>query len=137
MNKTIINKVCEVNELEFTSTISNFMINNKPYIVEIEGNEIQSWYDYILKIQESFKLPSSCIDSVDRYLDWMRDLSWLDAQGYVLVIRNFKSFLQKELILKKQIVEDFTDIILPFWQEEVEKVVVGGMAKDFKVYLIS
>ncbi|MBP2000770.1 hypothetical protein J2Z69_001801 [Paenibacillus shirakamiensis] len=105
-------------------------------VVELNGSEIQSWEDYALAIQQNFRFPTSCTDSIDRYLDWIRDLSWIEREKYILVIHQYDKFLQQNPKLKNDILADFTDIILPFWQEEVESVVVGGKAKTFMVYLV-
>lgn len=54
------------------------------YLVEINGKEIQSWEDYIKKIEETFKLPTRWINNIDAYNDWMRDLGWLKKRKLYL-----------------------------------------------------
>ena len=106
------------------------------HLVELQGNEIQSWKDYIRRIEVDFEFPTQCADIWARYMDWIRDLSWLGKEAYVLVIHDYTSFLRKDLKLKKGIIESFTDYILPWWQEDVVNCVVGGRAKPFNVYLV-
>lgn len=104
-------------------------INNKEhtFVVEINVHSIQSWKGYISEIQREFNFPTSCYDSVDRYLDWMRDLSWLEKESYIIIINNFKQFLKKDLKLKREIISDFEEIILPYWERK---------SKLFLVYLV-
>jgi hypothetical protein len=136
MSKTINNKVLSLDNKNIETVKTELKSNDMAYLVEIDGKQIQSWEDYISAIQNNFKLPTPCFDSVDRYLDWMRDLDWLKKEEYILIITNYNLFLKNNSELKKQIIEDFVDVILPFWQEEVEEVVVDGKAKPFMVYLV-
>lgn len=130
------NKVQEVSLEDFATIKLELIDNPEIFLVELSGSEIQSWDDYVTKMQINFRFPTSCKDSVDRYLDWMRDLSWIEKEKFILVIHQFDKFLQKLPELKSEIMSDFTDIILPFWQEEVSEVVVGGQAKIFMVCLV-
>jgi hypothetical protein len=59
---------------------------NNLFVVELDETSIHSWTDYIEQIQTKFQFPTSCLDSWDRYLDWIRDLDWLNKDGYVLII---------------------------------------------------
>jgi len=108
-------------------------------LLELHGNEIQTWEDYINALNKAIHFPTSCLNStygVNRYHDWMRDLDWLGKDGYVLIIYDYKSFLEQNLSLKEEIMEDFTDLILPWWQEEVVNCVIDGKAKSFNIYLV-
>ena len=66
----------------------------------------------------------------------MKDVSWLDTDSIILIISNFNLFLKGEHALKDDIIKDFEDYLLPFWEEEVETTVVDGKKKSFCVYLI-
>lgn len=122
---------------DFFKSINNELFHEKnALIVELDGFGIQSWRDFAIAMQHKFSFPSSCLDSIDRYLDWMRDLTWLNHEKIILVIHNFKFFLKDDQYLKNEIISDFNDIILPFWEQEVEEVVINGKAKPFMVYLI-
>lgn len=130
------NKVTKISSNESEVLIKELKTNKKVFVVEINGYEIKSWHDYISEIQSKFSFPTSCYDSVDRYLDWMRDLQWIDKDDIALIINNHDEFLKSEPELKNEIISDFADIILPFWQEEVKEVVIEGKPKKFMVYLI-
>lgn len=137
MNHDFENKIISIDETEATQIKEQLAGQQDVYVVEIEGDQIQSWYDYISVIQSKFKFPTLCYDNMDRYFSWMRDLGWIEREAYVLIINNFDSFLESDLELKKEIITDFSETILPFWQYEVEEVVVEGKAKPFMVYLVN
>ena len=108
-------------------------------LLELQGKEIQSWEDYINVLDEVIRFPTSCLVwgyGVNRYHDWMRDLDWLEKEGYVIIIHDYGRFLEREPVVKKQIMDDFSDLILPWWQADVENCVVEGKAKPFNVYLV-
>ena len=105
------------------------------YIVDIDGGKILNLSQFLDIMTEKFKFPIPS-KSLDSYLDWIRDLSWIDAQEFVLIIRNFKLFLKNEPERKKTVLETFREYILPWWETEVEQCVVGGKAKPFNIYLI-
>lgn len=132
----IENKVEVVSIEDIKAIKKNVTSDAKIFLAEVNGSTIHSWEDFISEMQDKFKFPTPCFDSVDRYLDWMRDLGWLEYEKYILVINDSKLFLQGKPELKNEIFSDFRNIILPFWQEEVEEVIVGGKAKSFMVYLV-
>ena len=130
------NSIQRISNNEFETIKQSIFMKQNACIVEMDGYEIQSWKSYIGEIENKFKFPTTCIDSVDRYLDWIRDLSWLEKEEYVLIIYNFEKFLSNDLELKNEIIMCFEEYILPFWQSEVEEVVVEGKAKSFMVYFV-
>ena len=106
------------------------------HLVEIYGKEILTWKDYIEIIEKAFRFPTQCTNNFDGYYDWMRDLDWLGKDHYVLVVHDFSHFLEQDQALKKEIIYGFNEVILPWWQEEVERCVVDGKAKSFNIYLV-
>lgn len=117
-------------------TISNKSAGNI-LSVEIDGDQIHTWTDYVLHIEKELSFPSTCVDSMDRYLDWMTDLSWLDQfDGFEIIIKHYSKFMRSEPKLKNEVINDFEEIILPFWEKEVQCVVVGGKPKSFNLGLI-
>jgi len=135
----IQNKIHRVNALDAAKIAQETRNSDCLLLLELCGKEIQSWANYINKLNEVVNFPTSCLNSaygVNRYHDWIRDLDWLGKDGYVLIIYDYKAFLEQEPSLKKEIIEDFTHLILSWWQEEVVNCVVGGKAKPFNVYLV-
>lgn len=136
MGEAINNSVLKITDKEAEGIKNRLYSMDKYFVLELDGADIQSWNDYISVIQSGFQFPTPCFDSVDRYLDLMRDLSWLDKEGFALFINNFDLFLKEDLELGEEIIGDFAEVILPFWQDEVKEVVVEGKAKPFMVYLV-
>lgn len=136
MYDSTTNRVERISHSSVKSLLSELPGDNSILVVEIDGKSIQSWHDYISVIQEKFEFPTPCYNNMDRYNDWMRDLDWLNKEGFQLVIYNFSSFMQGDPELKQKIITRFSDTILPFWQEEIKHVVVGGKPKSFMVYLV-
>lgn len=138
--KNKMNTLYNMSHIEAFSILENIKNNPNIFFAELQGRRIQSWNDYSLEIEKAFHFPSSCRDSIDRYLDWIRDISWLDegfsCSRYVLIIYDFSLMLLNDIPTKKMIKDDFIEIILPWWDGEVENCVLGGKRKQFDVYLI-
>jgi hypothetical protein len=131
-----MNRIYNVSFKEITPVVETLKSLPNTHLVEIDGNNIQSWKEYIAVIENGFKFPTSCIDTMCGYSDWIRDLEWLKKDAYSLVIYDYNKFLRKDKALKRIIMEDFRDSILPWWQEDVVKYVVEGKAKQFNIYLV-
>jgi hypothetical protein len=131
-----INRLVNVDQNEIYELKHNIS-KDKIHMVELDGKCIHSWIDYISEMQTKFKFPTSCMDSFDRYLDWITDLHWLgDKEQFILIIHNYNEFIKDDPLMKKNIITTLEDHVLPFWEVEVEHVVVGGRRKSFMVYLV-
>ena len=129
------NEVIYTNSEEMRQIKLNSLSDGATFLAEIDGKSINNLEQYLVQISDLFKFPMPS-RSLDSYCDWMRDLEWFEVEGYALVIYNFKNLFIDEPSMKETILEDFEELILPWWQEEVERCVVGGKAKSFNVYLV-
>lgn len=136
MSKEIVNRIESIHIEDVSALKERAEHDDRILLVQLDGDLIQSWDDYVSVIQEQFKFPTPCNDSIDRYEDWMRDLDWLNKDGFVLIINNYGSFLKYAEDVKSMIIDGFSEVILPFWQEDVKSVVVGGQPKPFTIYLV-
>ena len=127
------NKIYYVSSEEMQCLKTEFNKKKDIFIVEIDGNLIQNEREFLDTMTEKFKFPYS-VNGLDGYLDWIRDLDWIEKPEYILIINNFRNFLKNEPIVKKNIVHTFEDTVLPWWEKEVENCVVEGKAKAFNVY---
>lgn len=130
------NKIWCVNKKEFENLCIQWENDEKLFIAVLDGDLVQNWNQYLDKMYELFQMPNDSKKGVATYLDWMRDLEWLQCEGYILVINNYKKFIGTNTELKKSIIKDFEEYILPFWEEEVVNCVVGGYPKLFNVFLV-
>ena len=71
------------------------------------------------------------------YNDYIMDLMWIEPEGVVLIIHNYDLMLVDHFKLKSDIISDFKEIILPWWEGEVVGHMVGGKPRKFTVYLES
>ncbi len=136
MGRTYSNKIIEISEFDLMTCLDDIKQNYEAKIIEIDGKCVDSWEDYSRVIEKEFDFPTTCVENMDGYSDWIRDLSWIDADAYIIVIRNANSFLKNNIELKKTIFNHFTESIFPFWEYDVEKYVVDGKRKLFIVFLV-
>lgn len=107
------------------------------HLVIIDGKATRTSSDFLRCIGEQLQFPDSQNCNWDAYLDWMRDLSWLDAKSISVVILNFDSFLSKAPDNLKYFVSDLEEVVFPFWQNDAESVFESQDAvKDITVYCI-
>ena len=104
-------------------------------IIKIDGKNIRTKEEFFKEIEIYFSFPRSCEGSLDRFLDWMCDLSWIESDKINVIIKNYNLFLDNDRQFKEIVFQCFEEDILPFWEKEVETVVVGGKPKSFNLYL--
>jgi len=129
------NKIYNVKYEDFTETENTLREDETLFVAEIDGREIKNLEDYFIKAYNIFDFPTPSKNFAS-YSDWIGDLDWLEKDGYALIIYNYNEFLKEDLSSKDVVIENFRNIILPWWETEVEKYVVEGKAKPFNVYLV-
>jgi hypothetical protein len=130
------NKIFNVSSKEIIYLKQEIKKSGALFIGEIDGKLIKQKQDFLDSMSKIFMFPYPA-SGFDGYFDWIRDLDWLQKEGYILIIYNFKEFLNMDMRLKNQIIDDFKNIILPWWESEVEKFVVRGKPKLFNIYLVN
>ena len=128
-------KFITISEAQYDSIIKNADANSV-FVAEIDGNEIKSRDDYLSAIWETFKFPQTGHMNYYAYLDWIRDLDWIDANQFVLVIRNYDNLLEQSPKDKEVIINSLSKTVIPWWESEIKQYQVEGKAKPFNVYLI-
>ena len=106
------------------------------FIGEIDGETIRTRDDYLNAVWQVFSFPYKEYMGLDAYLDWIRDLSWLHAEGYVFIIRRAAAMLRESPRDREIILRSLENTVLPWWESDVEKCVVEGKAKPFDIYLV-
>lgn len=87
-------------------------------IVIIDGKTNKTSKDFLQSIWSQLKFPDIKNCNWDAYLDWMRDLSWLEMISISIVILNYSYFLSEEPNYRQYFISDFQDIIFPFWEND-------------------
>ena len=72
--------------------------------VTVDGSKITSYQDFIDIVQKELQFPEHCGGRVDRFLEQIRDLSWLPYKTYVFTIYNTADLEHRNNALLKQIV---------------------------------
>ena len=129
------NKIYHVSHADFKKIKEGFAEDETLFVAEIDGREIKNLQDYFNKISYICDFPTIS-KSFGSYGDWLGDLDWLGKDGYAVIIYNYSEFMKNDLQSKNHVIESFNDLILPWWETEVEKCVVAGKAKPFNVYLV-
>lgn len=104
-------------------------------MVTVDGSKIHSYKDFIDVMQKELQFPRDCEGIIDRYLDWIRDLTWFGYDRYVFTIKNTQQMMQNNEHDAKELIEDFYKIIIPFWDHEYKRCIVCGMRKDILLKL--
>lgn len=129
------NRILNINKKEKMELSSKFLKLNY-LVIEIDGKKIKDWKDYINILDNIIHFPDDCTKIRNRYIDWLKDLEWLNKEGYIFIINNYSQFMKDNPKDKQLVYEIFYEDILPFWDDEVERVVVGGKKKPCNVYLV-
>ncbi|MBS4750720.1 hypothetical protein KG091_06485 [Carnobacteriaceae bacterium zg-ZUI78] len=153
------NKIYYITSKQWEFVYNNMNKDNLLYF-EIDGKDIQTLHAFIDTMIETFRLPDEHryrfpeperINGTNwpAFLDRMRELSWFHWTAPIcFVIKNFSQFMLKDegkkgqttdpehMTEKEYIIWTFEEYILPFWEEEVEYVVVEGEKREFNVYCV-
>lgn len=129
------NRIVFASDKEAKEEKSKFEQYDDTFIVEIPGEKCVHLEEYLDLMSNLVQFPVKA-KGLDGYNDWMRDLSWINKEKIIIIINNFSLFLQEDVLSKKAVIEDFQEVILPWWESEVVKCVVGGRRKRMLVYLV-
>lgn len=106
------------------------------FFVEIEGAKINTEEDYVREMSKAFKFPCELPSLIlGWYNDYINDLMWIKQNSIILLIHDYDLMLKDEKMLKCEIMDDFLEITLPWWEGEVVGHMVGGKPRRFIVYL--
>ncbi len=115
------------------------------FVAELQGEQITTLAEYYTAIAKAFKFPDlfDKYRNFDSYLDWITDLTWLTYgqkyDGFALFIYDYEEkFMCNDLPKKVSIIETFSEVVLPWWEEEVIHCTDNGCgtARSFQLYLV-
>ena len=134
-----MNTLYKMTKEEFEKKKILYKFNDVKYIV-MDGAGIETYEQYFDKLWEVFgfsEIPEGFKKDYYTEDDFMTEMDELTNEKYVFVIKNYDEFLISNPKVRKRIEDYYENYLLPFWDEEVERVVVEGKRKDFNIYLVS
>ena len=95
-----------------------------------------SIYELVADFEKKLSFPRKCEGSLDRFMDWMRDLMWYDYNQYVFYVTDYYgSFLLYEWKDKGKFIDMFEEILF-FCEFGAERCIVGGKPLEMHLYLV-
>ena len=123
-----MNKLYRMTKEEFERKKILYKFPDTKYIV-MDGAGIETYEQYFDRLWEVFGFS-------DIPEGWKKDY-YTEDDFLTEIILNYDQFLNNNITVKKRIENHYENYLLPFWDEEVERVVVEGKRKDFNIYLVS
>ena len=118
-------------------------LNEKPEInsgktIIIDGEKMLTKLDFLKFIYDKLDFPEKRYMNWDAYLDWMRDLSWIDEKEINIVVMNYKSLFKDDFVYHLYFVPDFENIIFPFWEKSAKEIFIDDKyMKTIKLYCVN
>ena len=134
-----MNKLYRMTKEEFEKKKILYKYNDVKYIV-MDGKGIGTYEQYFDKLWKVFnfsEIPEGWEKDYHTEDDFLTEMDELPDDIYLFVIKNYDDFLANNIEEKAEIEDYYENYLLPFWDEEVERVVVEGKRKDFDIYLVS
>lgn len=134
-----MNQLYRMTKKEFEEKKILYKFNDVKYIV-MDGKGIETYEQYFDKLWEMFafcEIPDGWKKDYHTEYDYMTDDDFLPEEKYALIINNYDLFMKNNQSEKENFEDTYENYLLPFWDEEVERVVVEGKRKDFNIYLVS
>lgn len=130
------NKIVYVTKDEAEVIKENSMYNKDIFFAEINGAQIRTEEEYVQAMVDAFVFPHELPGmKLGWYKDYICDLMWIEQKDIVMLVHDYGLMLLDELNTKKIIMDDFEEIILPWWEGEVVGHMVGGEPRGFLIYL--
>ena len=123
------NKIHYITKLELQD-----LLTFSGFVAIFDGKQIQNKEELFHFFEKIVGLPDA--NNWSSITDWLTDLSWIKAEEYSFIFENYDSFLKDDLSSKVLFLEILEEDVLPWWESDVEKHVVGSKVKSFQVYIV-
>lgn len=134
-----MNKLYRMTKEEFEKKKILYKFNDVKYIV-MDGKGIEIYEQYFDKLWDVFnfsEIPDGWEKDYHTEDDFLTEMDELPDDKYIFIIKNYDDFLANNIEEKAEIEDYYENYLLPFWDKEIERVVVEGKRKDFDIYLVS
>jgi len=128
-------KLKKINTSQYRAIVDS-IDRDSVFVAEIDGKSIQSLSEYLEAVWQVFRFPNTGYVNYYAYLDWIRDLDWLNSEKYVFIVHNSADLLRETLRDRQIVMDSLEEEVIPWWEGEVEQYSVAGKAKPFHVYLV-
>ena len=85
-------------------------------VIKMSAKNCRTMTDFLVQIWPELQMPENETPSWDGFLDWIQDLSWIDAKEIQIVIDDSEYFLANDSEAKQLFFEDL-DYIYAFWKD--------------------
>ncbi|SDW57899.1 Barstar (barnase inhibitor) [Hydrobacter penzbergensis] len=85
------------------------------YIGLIDGNKSRTLKAFMKEVSVEFKFPDYYSGNMNSFTEIMNDLSWLNADNYILVVDNASAFLQDESLNEQEAIKKILTNITMEW----------------------
>lgn len=123
-----MNKLYKMTKEEFEQKKILYQFDDVKYIV-MDGAGIETYEQHFDKLWEVFsfgKIPE------DWEKDYHTEYDFLPEEKYTVIIKNYDKFMNNNKWEKENLEDTYENYLLPFWDEEVERIVKEGKRKDFR-----
>ena len=129
----IENKIEQISEENAKKMILTSVENRDTFFVTLNMRYTQTWEQFAEALGNAFQLPMRN-EGIDGTQDWMEDLDWLNKEAFTIILFNYSELLNKDF---KNLLVEFFNRIIEWWEEGVTQFCVGGKAKPFNIYLVN
>ena len=130
------NKIVYVTTKEVREIKEKAIQDKDVFLAEIKGAEIETEEEYVKAMANAFFFPNNFHSmKMGWFRDYICDLMWIEQKEIIVVIRDYELMLVNETKTKEIIMDDFEEIILPWWEGEVVGHMVGVGPRKFSIYL--
>ena len=105
------------------------------FYLSIDGKIVQSEKDAVQILAEGFNIDDLQDGNWDALADRLERPNYIVPDSINIFINNAKYLFINDEVSKNVFLEILSDIVL-WWDEGVEKYIVGGKRKKFNVYLV-
>ena len=86
----------------------------------LDGNRMRSWDEFFSEFSREFDFPDYFGWNMNAFADVMRDLGWIDAVGYIVLVLNSERVLSEEPD-GADVLSEYGDFIGSYWATPIKR----------------
>lgn len=125
----------QVSKDKISEIVNKYKDNTNVFMLILNGRLINDKNSYINILKKKLNISLPFWNNWDAYIEILEDsYTYYNKEEIVIIIEDYDCFSNKDLGLKRKIEEFFDIDILPFFEDEIEKCVVGGKKTKYNIY---